>query len=109
MEFTDLDYEFEIPENFFLTRSKKTIHIHILSLEKIEIAYYGDDLQFKSSNIINLNNEIKSLLENQKGLSNIFFSFNNSISFQDYISVKSILSKLDLSNVSISNKEFICN
>lgn len=111
IEFTDVVFHEESSEKYF---------------SKIS------DLSFSESNIIinfNINNEIEILNPQSKSIllktdidywlkdieefltlgNTVYLNFHEDLNFQDYITYKSLLLKLNLNNTTISNDEFIYN
>ena len=103
IEFTDVVYDNAGGE----IGPEDSCSIAVVNLNNI-IIYPLHDPDYKS-NITNFVKEISKTLTNDKENRTISLSFNNLLSFQDYITFKSILSNLDLKNVTISNHEFIFN
>lgn len=103
LEFTDILYYSENDLSKFLTSGDKNIlqvyfknidDISILRLDKNEKIVYDSFLDFT---------ENLSLYQNYQ----VHLGFDKNISFQDYITIKSNLSKMDTENLTLSNQEFI--
>jgi hypothetical protein len=113
IEFTDVVYHEKSSGKYFSETSAlkfpKRLNIHFDSLEEINLVLVADDLDFKKSNKSKLKNDIKNILINEKQKIEIILDVNDLISFQDYISFKSVLSELVLEHIIISNNEFISN
>ena len=113
VEFTDVVYYEQSSGKYFSEISElklpKRLNIHVNSLEDINLVLVSNQLDFKTSNKLKLINDLKSILKNEKEFIEIILEINDSISFQDYISIKLTLSELVLENVIISNNEFISN
>lgn len=103
IEFTDLVYDTKGGQ----IGTVNNYSIAVINLNNI-IIYPLNQSDYKTS-ITSFVKDINKTLYNDKGNSSISLSFHNNLSFQDYISFKSILLKLDLENVTISNHEFIFN
>ncbi len=112
IEFTDVVYDDkESNVNFKNQNShlEQVIKIKVHSLDSIKISFLWKDTIFLNTS--NKNDLLEHLESNITNESNalIFSELRESLSFQDYISFKSLLLKLDLENVTISNYEFIFN
>ena len=103
LEFTDILYYSENDLSKFLTSGDKNIlqvyfknidDISILRLDKNKKIVYDSFLDFT---------ENLSLYQNYQ----VHLGFDKNISFQDYITIKSNLSKMDTENLTLSNQEFI--
>ena len=112
IEFTDVAYHDEPAGEYFAKTSNipENIRFSIIyhSLKNIEIMGFTDYLISKKTNQSNLIFELKNLIDKDMK-AEIVLNFNQILSFQDYISLKSMMSNLDLQNVVISNHEFIYN
>ncbi|MCB0434206.1 MAG: hypothetical protein KDD18_14900, partial [Mangrovimonas sp.] len=65
-----------------------------------------------NSEVINTNAEelleqVNEVLETVDSKTEIVLSFNKNLSFQEYISIKSLLSELTLNQFAVNSKEFI--
>ncbi|WP_445733174.1 hypothetical protein [Mariniflexile sp.] len=110
-EFTDVVYHNEpfndyVSNNSGLDFSNK-MKIEFKSSEEIYLEFPLFDLSSLVSKKSKVINDIKLVLANQLDSVDIILNFNKNLTFQEYISFKSMLSKLDLKNVTISNNEFI--
>tara|TARA_R110002049_G_scaffold27584_1_gene94958 strand:+ start:1167 stop:1853 length:687 start_codon:yes stop_codon:yes gene_type:complete len=112
IEFTDVEYHEEPAGEYFTKTSNvpENVRLSIIyhSLKNIEIMGFTDYLISKKTNQSNLIFELKNLIDKDMK-AEIVLNFNQILSFQDYISLKSMMSNLDLQNVVISNHEFIYN
>ena len=112
IEFTDVIYD-DKESNVYLNNQNshlvQVIKIKVHSLDSIQISFLWKDTIFLNTS--NKNDLLEHLESNITNESNalIFSELRESLSFQDYISFKSMLLKLDLENVTISNHEFIFN
>lgn len=110
VEFTDVDYHQEPAGEYFSKTSSilKNIRFSIItySLENIEIMGFTDYLISEKTNQSDLISQLKKLINPDMKVE-IVLNLNEILNFQDYISLKSSISKLDLQNVIISNHEFI--
>ncbi|MCF7568508.1 hypothetical protein L3X37_09040 [Sabulilitoribacter arenilitoris] len=108
IEFTDVYYNKKhivnvLADNYSSLSNKLIINIE--SLNDIKINSHFNEINITHSNSQELNQDIKSLSNNKKNTVMLFFGKN--LLFQDYITIKSIISKLNLENITISNNEFI--
>ena len=103
IEFTDVVYDTKGGE----IGTVNNYSIAVINLNNI-IIYPLNQSDYKTS-ITKFIKDINNTLYNDKGNRTISLSFNNNLSFQDYITFKSVISKLDLKNITISNHEFIFN
>jgi hypothetical protein len=113
IEFTDVVYHDEPAGEFFSETlnisTSSRFSITFYDVENIEITGYIDSLIIKKTNKTYILNTLSELFSQQNRPIEIILNFNQKLKFQDYISFKSILSKLDLKNVTVSNHEFIFN
>ena len=113
IEFTDVIYHEESLQDFInsnpdLDFSNK-MKIDFISSEQIYAEFPLFDLSALVLNKSNFEKHIQILLSNETEPIEIILCFNKKLTFQDYITFKSIVSNLSLKNVSISNNEFIFN
>jgi len=113
LEFTDVVYQEEFYDSYFKKNSNKTdyrdyIYIKFYHNTNVEIV----DLSGEASTFELELNELSEYLisfnkrgEDYKTYLNL--NFTKDLSFQNYIKIKSIISKLDLVNIYIDNNEFI--
>jgi len=111
IEFTDVVYHDEPLDDYLSNLSSKSNSKHVISIgfglnDDITIinsnskeALYKTDIEFLKSHF----NELDTLNNI------IYLNFHEDLSFQNYITFKSLLMKLDLRQASISNQEFIHN
>lgn len=85
----------------------KTLNIEVRSINIIIIKSIEIEDRFKTTNSLNLENIIINTVKDTPENIDIVLDFNTQITFQDYISIKSILTKLNLKNITISNKEYL--
>ncbi|WP_242087425.1 hypothetical protein [Aestuariivivens sediminis] len=111
LEFTNTKFEDEVSDQVFLNEAERShvIHIRVGSLSQIQITCFFDTLAFKWSTIENLKNDMTSLWPQDNKYTKIILSFDNKMSFQDYVTIKSVLSNIEMENVVISNTEYILN
>lgn len=112
IEFTDIVYH-EEDSQVYLNKNKNNtnqlINIKVHSLDSTFVSFISNDTSFThSTNQKKLLNHLKTNLTNQ-GNAIIVSELDKSLTFQDYITYKSILLKMDLKNVTIANDEFVFN
>lgn len=116
IEFTDVVYHMESSDKYFSnsenqikTKYDQFVNINFHSLDSITIGFFTKGcLLIEESNNENLiKNIIGDLIDN--GQIVITLEYNKTLTFQDFISYKSLLLKLDLENVVIDTNEFIYN
>lgn len=86
---------------------KRNVILEFSSQNKITIHNISDSLSMIKSSKFSFINDIKSNLETEDAI--LKLDFNNLLTFQDYIDIKSELLKLNMNNLIISDKEFIHN
>lgn len=99
IDFTNIYYKteaLELPKNTYL--------INIESLNKIEIS--ASKSSTKTTSKDNLIRDLKMIKDNSKQTTAILH-FNKNLTFQEYISLKSELSKIESPTLVISNNEYI--
>ncbi|WP_166964726.1 hypothetical protein [Yeosuana marina] len=110
IEFTNVYYH-ENGFNTYLEKNKanQVISIKVNSPDSIIMSFMFDGTTLShSSNYTKLLEHLKTNLINE-GNAIIILELNQKLSFQDYITLKSLLSKINLKNVSIANDEFVFN
>jgi hypothetical protein len=109
IEFTDVFYHEEASVEYVSKitdlQKKQSVLIHFNSSEKIEIIGVSENSVRILSNKKTFINDIMNL-QNDKAI-NIVLNFNKTLSFQDYITFKSLISELKSENITIDNNEFI--
>lgn len=114
IEFTDVVYHMESFEKYFSNtenqikdKPDQIVGIIVHSLDSITINFFTKGCSLIQTS--NKNNLIKDLIGDfiNVGEIIILIEFNQNLTFQDYIAYKSLLLKLNLPNVTISNDEFI--
>ena len=112
IEFTDVVYDnvsnyFEIKNS--VIPKQPNLLIEIMANKNLQVSdLYAEKItKINSHDLSELNSSLLSNLITKYSYSRIVLLFHNEVLFQDYILIKSILSKLDTINVSISNKEFV--
>ena len=112
IEFTDVVYHTETSWEYYSKTSDKTSNARIIidyrSSENIEIRL-SSEIELITINKAALLTKIKNLIANQESTIEILLNFNQNLTFQDYITNKSLLLKLDLKNVIFIQDEFIYN
>lgn len=109
IEFTDVIYHKESSNDYFnknsnLKLSESSIGINFNSNENITIINPNSDPFIFQTNENNFINDLKKNNNNSK---KAYLNFNSSISFQDYISLKSLILSIEKESIDISNNEFI--
>ena len=112
IDFTNVVYH-ENDSHEYLNKKKpfadQLINIKVNSIDSTYVSFIWNDTIFvHTSNQDELLDHLKSNITNE-GKAIIVSEFNESLSFQDYIAYKSLLSQLDLKNVSIAQDEFVFN
>lgn len=111
MEFTNISYHIEDEPDYFKHNKKQqligTIYVNTLNDIHLSLIEEGHSQIEAPFGISNLNKKLKEL--NSEFELPVFINFNSNISFQDYITVKSHLSKLNWKYITISKNEFISN
>lgn len=111
VELTTTNYHSKKPKMIFsdISDFEYSGNIHSINFEENEeiriFTGYTIDININTDKI-NLENEIIKL-GSVRG--RIILNFHKNLHFQDYITYKSLLSNIDLDNLSISNEEFIYN
>lgn len=112
IEFTDVLYHHEDSEAY-LNKNKaltnQIINIKVQSLDSTYVSFIWNDTVFiHTSNQKELLSHLESNLTGH-GDAVIISEFNKNLSFQDYITYKSLLSQINFKNVTIADDEFIFN
>ena len=112
IEFTNVVYHQE-DSDVYLNKNKalanQIINIRVQSLDSTYVSFIRSYTVFiHTSNQKELLSHLESNLTGQ-GNALIISEFNENLSFQDYISYKSLLSQINYKNVTIANDEFIFN
>ncbi|WP_452598421.1 hypothetical protein [Pontimicrobium sp. MEBiC01747] len=104
IDFTEIHYSYN--KNVDLKDNHSYLRININTLKDISIITPNN--KTTNTNINDLTKTINAILEGTDD-NIIFFAFNKDLTFQDYISIKSELLKLNTTNFTISKDEFIFN
>jgi biopolymer transport protein ExbD len=112
IEFTDVVYHEENSKTY-VNKKKRTfkqlINIRVHSIDSTFVSFISNDTSFThTTNQKELLKHLKTNLNNQ-GNAIIVSEFEETLSFQDYITFKSLISKIDFKNVTIANDEFVFN
>lgn len=114
VEFTDIDYQNDIYDlykrkDITASKNKHEAIAHIFNLDSINIHYPDHEYINTGSTIYSNKNNLLIDLPKIKDSANVvlYLSFKSNCTFQDYISIKSELSQLNIENILISNHEFI--
>lgn len=114
VDFTDVVYHIESSNEYFNKKNPKInfdqyISLKIKSADSILIDFFTNGCNLiQTSNQLNLIKHVKGNLINT-GNAFIVLEFSKNLSFQDYMTIKHVLSKLDLKNVTIAHDEFVFN
>ena len=104
IEFTNVFYTTN-NDSLNLDLQKNTYTIKVKNKTTIQIN--TPNKKTKTTNLLNLKSTLINTIETHKTPSVLLIQLNKNLNFQDYISIKSILSDLNLKNVTLSNNEFI--
>ncbi|MFD2726676.1 hypothetical protein [Hyunsoonleella rubra] len=111
LEFTNIAFHKESFGNYFAKVSRlesiMTLNVMVKSSNKIIMLGPWDDSNFKTTDILNLHGDLNDLVKSKKLNIKVILDIDDNISFQDYITIKSQLSKLNIENLSFSKDEFI--
>jgi len=112
IDFTEIMYHQENAQTFL--NSKKTevqqlVNIKVHSLDSTYISIISNDTSFThTSNQKELLKHLNTHLTHQENAL-IVSEIKESLSFQDYMTYKSMLSQIDYKNVTVANDEFVFN
>ena len=107
IEFTNVVYTEDDLISFSIDIEKVTSFLKVYNLENIKIqSTDGGDITTNSKGLLNI---LKTILFSKEVDRNIILAFEENLSFQEYISIKSILSQLETKNAIFSNEEYILN
>jgi hypothetical protein len=113
IEFTNVFYHTEPAGEYFSKTSNipENLRFSIVfnTSKDIEITGYIDDFISLKSSKKRLLEDLSSLFINEKNSIELILNYNQNLSFQDYISFKSMLLNSGLENVTIAKHEFIFN
>ncbi|WP_418603024.1 hypothetical protein [Hwangdonia sp.] len=109
IEFTDVFYHVESSSDYFnknsnLKPSESSIGINVDFNNSITIITPDSDPFIIQTNKENVINDLKKVIPNTK---TVYLNFNSALTFQDYISLKSLILSLENKSIHISNNEFI--
>lgn len=114
LEFTDVIYKtYKDEENFKDDTNTYVFNVIINSIDSIIIdSLLPSDIQTNNTIIKALRSKIESVEKINKTVENsnnftINFSFNRKLTFQDYISIKSLFKDFQMQNTTISKNEYI--
>ncbi|MDH3323472.1 MAG: hypothetical protein OEM04_10810 [Flavobacteriaceae bacterium] len=112
IEFTEVVYHQEDSKAFLNMKKSQINQIIIIKVQSLDSTYVSfirnDTVFIHSSNQKDLLSHLEGNLTGQ-GDAVIISEFNENLSFQDYITYKSLLSQINFKNVTIANDEFIFN
>lgn len=112
IDFTDVIYHQENSNPYltnYKTNTNQLINIKVYALDSTSVSFIS-----KGSSLTHTSNQKEFLKHLEANLSNqgdtiIVSEFKSSLSFQDYMTYKSLLSQIDFDHVKIANDEFIFN
>ena len=110
VEFTDVVYNTINPKDFIVLSDIPFFsytQIKFNSLEDINLLLINDNKHEKKTSLLDLHKDLNYLIIKENIAYEIILNFNKNLNFQDYITIKSKLSELNLENISILNNEFI--
>lgn len=111
VEFTDIEFIEEHSWKYLKKVSNislnRTLNIEISNLDNIVLAPFIHDSIIKVTSFSKLNNVIEEISNVDNNTISLVLEYNGELTFQDYISLKSKISNLNIKNVSISKEEFI--
>lgn len=112
IEFTDVVYHLEVSDSYLIKNKEavnQIINIKVQSLDSTYVSFIWNDTVFiHTSNQKELLSHLESNL-NEEDNAVIISEFSENLSFQDYITFKSLLSQINFKNVRIAHDEFIFN
>lgn len=110
VEFTSVNYREDPIGDHSEIDSKENdmvnVFINFISKDEIKIEKY---LVVKHSNKINFVKDLNSVTANDNLIDHILLNFNEKLTFQDYITFKSLMLKINMDMVEISKDEFVYN
>jgi len=111
IEFTKVYYHLENSSDYYNKTSNLPQHARIdvffETSNKIEIIGILNDTILLSSTKDVLKHDIENLIMEEPSNIDFTLNFNKNLSFQDYISFKSMISELQFNNITTDNNEFI--
>ena len=110
IEFTDVLYHEADYSNFSEINDIPAfheIHTNFFSNGKIDITLNIEKPIHKNSNKLNFINDIEELIKNETVANRLIMIFEKSLTFQEYISLKSLVLSLENESIQILNNEFI--
>lgn len=112
IEFTDVSYHNMTIVNLIsdeLEKKSNRIILYFNTLDDVKINTLNDDVDttILHSTSSKLTTDLISIIEKQTNKTSFILSFNKSLTFQEYISFKLILSELSIQPIFISNNEFL--
>jgi len=105
IEFTDVYYKEKHPNDFIIDEENHGIIFNTNSDIKI-VRNNNQVLETSETKILE---DIKSVFSENSKPKTLHLFFNKSLSFQDYITLKSLLNKLETQNLAIANEEYVFN
>lgn len=112
IDYTDVAYSnkdaADFITNFFVdktdTDAQKYFYINVKSLDSIVL---GNQIEVNTFNQNDFIAHLKQITQNTSIKYNLYTSYNENLSFQDYITMKSLLLELKGEHINISNEEII--
>ncbi len=113
IDFTKTVFHTE-PAGEFFTKNQDTtknnrFSVIFHSLDHIEIMGYADSLININTSKNDFLNKLSAITQNSNNNIDLVLNFNENLSYQNYISIKSLLENMSLENVEILENEFIFN
>lgn len=105
IEFTDVYYKEKHPNDFIIDEENYGIIFNTI----FDIKIIRHDYQVLETSETKILEDIKSVFSENSKPKTLHLFFNKSLTFQDYITLKSLLNTLKTQNVIIANEEFVFN
>jgi len=105
IEFTDVYYKEKHPNDFIIDKENYSIIFNSIS----DIKIIRHDNQVLETSETKIFEDIKSVFSENSKPKTLHLFFNKSLTFQEYITLKSLLNKLKTQNLIIANEEFVFN
>ena len=105
IEFTDVYYKEKHPNDFIIDEENYGIIFNTI----FDIKIIRHDYQVLETSETKILEDIKSVFSENSKPKTLHLFFNKSLTFQDYITLKSLLNTLKIQNVIIANEEFVFN
>lgn len=105
IEFTDIYYKEKHPNDFIIDEESYGIIFNSI----FDIKIIRHDNQVLETSETKIFEDIKSVFSENSKPKALHLFFNKSLTFQEYITLKSLLNKLKTQNLIIANEEFVFN